>query len=197
MSCISKMDSSSSARSFAMRSRLQYPGRRRMAEAAEYFISLFRPIKTLSRTVRLRNRRMFWKVRPMPMWLTSTVLFPSVETPSRRMEPRVGLYTLVSRLKIVVLPAPFGPIRPVISVRPMARLKSATAVRPPKSMPRWRVSRIGGLPMSRSVSRFVYGCGTSLGCGLTHLLLIVCRLLLWIFCASGQPVQERLKAARQ
>ena len=30
----------------------------------------------------------------MPMWLTSTVLFPSVETPSRRIEPRVGLYTL-------------------------------------------------------------------------------------------------------
>ena len=36
------------------------------AVAAEYFISSFSAISTLSRTVRLRNRRMFWNVRAMP-----------------------------------------------------------------------------------------------------------------------------------
>src|SRR2546428_5051349 len=34
-------------------------------------------------------------------------------------------------LKIVVLPAPFGPINPTSSCGSMARLKSETAVRPP------------------------------------------------------------------
>ena len=42
----------------------------------------------------------------------------------------------VSRLKTVVLPAPLGPMRPAISVRPMAISKLLTAVRPPKSIPR-------------------------------------------------------------
>src|SRR3954454_24022168 len=46
-------------------------------------------------------------------------------------------------LKIVVLPAPFGPINPTSSCDSMARLKSATAVRPPKRIVTPRASSSG------------------------------------------------------
>src|ERR1051325_952007 len=46
-------------------------------------------------------------------------------------------------LKIVVLPAPFGPIRPTSSCCSIVRLKSATAVRPPKRMVTPRASSSG------------------------------------------------------
>src|SRR3954454_1534952 len=46
-------------------------------------------------------------------------------------------------LKIVVLPAPFGPIRPASSCGSIERLKSETAVRPPKRMVTWRASSSG------------------------------------------------------
>src|SRR4029077_15527005 len=48
-----------------------------------------------------------------------------------KISPSVGLYTPVSMLKIVVLPAPFGPISPTSSCGSMVRLKSETAVSPP------------------------------------------------------------------
>src|ERR1043165_6272543 len=46
-------------------------------------------------------------------------------------------------LKIVVFPAPFGPIRPTSSCGSMARLKSVTAVRPPKRIVTPRASSSG------------------------------------------------------
>ena len=59
------------------------------------------------------------------------------------MSPSVGLYTPVSMLKIVVLPAPFGPISPTSSPGWIAKLNSDTAVRPPKRMVTLRASRSG------------------------------------------------------
>ncbi len=53
-------------------------------------MALCRPMVTFSSTVRLENRRMFWNVRAMPIWLTLAVLLPAVSCPSSRMVPRVG-----------------------------------------------------------------------------------------------------------
>ena len=63
-------------------------------------------------TVKSLNRRIFWKVRAMPHWLISVVFLPVIFLPSRTILPVSGLYTPVSKLKIVVFPAPLGPIRP-------------------------------------------------------------------------------------
>jgi len=52
------------------------------------------------------------------------------------MSPSVGREIPVSMLKMVVLPAPLGPIRPTISPSSRWRLKSETALRPPKEMER-------------------------------------------------------------
>ena len=145
---------------------------------------LCRPSFTLSSTLRLENRRMFWKVRAMPALFTWTVFILWVSTPSTRMVPRVGWYTLVNRLNTVVLPAPLGPMRPAISVRPMAMLKSFTAARPPKSMPRWRHSRMGLLSISRSGILLVLGTGTSLT-GSFCIRLISPRLLSFLLCAHA------------
>ena len=170
------MESSSSARSWAVFSSFQYRGRRRMPLNRPQWMELCMPILTLSSTLRLLNRRMFWKVRAMPALLTCTVFMLWVSTPSSRTVPRVGWYTLVSRLNTVVLPAPLGPIRPAISVRPMAMLNSLTAVRPPKSMPRCWASRMGLLSTSRSGILLTLGTGTSLVSG-RFMLLTACRLL--------------------
>ena len=66
----------------------------------------------IDRTVKSLNRRIFWKVRAMPHWLISVVFLPVIFLPSRTILPVSGLYTPVSKLKIVVFPAPLGPIRP-------------------------------------------------------------------------------------
>src|SRR5215472_4547796 len=57
------------------------------------------------------------------------------------MRPRVGLRNLVSRLKQVVLPAPFGPIRACTVPRATFRLMPLTATNPAKSLVRSSVSR--------------------------------------------------------
>ncbi len=54
--------------------------------------------------------------------------------------PSVGLYTPVSRLNTVVLPAPLGPISPYRAPFSMEILKSSTARSPPKEMPKFFVS---------------------------------------------------------
>ena len=48
--------------------------------------------------------------------------------------PRVSGSTPVTRLKVVDLPAPFGPIRPTISPARTSKLTSLTATRPPNSL---------------------------------------------------------------
>src|SRR5699024_12504929 len=49
---------------------------------------------------------------------------------------------------------------PAISVRPTVMLKSFTAARPPKSMPKWLHSRMGDLYRSRSGMMEWLGTGT-------------------------------------
>ena len=59
-------------------------------------------------------------------------LFADDALPSKRMAPLVGVYTPVSRLNTVVLPAPLGPIRPTISFSSMVMYTLSSACRPPK-----------------------------------------------------------------
>src|SRR5699024_1662712 len=51
------------------------------------------------------------------------------------MPPSVGRYTPVNMLKTVVLPAPFGPIRPTSAPSSIFMDRSSTARRPPNEMP--------------------------------------------------------------
>src|SRR3954454_2912107 len=68
----------------------------------------------------------------MPLLMIRCGKSPAISAPSNRIEPAVGGSVPESRLKIVLLPEPFGPIRPRIS--PCATLNDTllTAVKPPK-----------------------------------------------------------------
>ena len=127
------------------------------------FVSIFecRPTLTLSSTDILLNSLIFWKVLAIPILLTWAVVLPAVALPFNMILPLVGSYTFVSILNTVVLPAPFGPIRPEISVLPMAIEKSSTAVRPPKSIPSFTTSKTGSLSASLSGSIDMLGNGTN------------------------------------
>ena len=70
------------------------------------------PTSTLSITDIFENSLIFWKVLAIPFLFMSMGDFPVISSPSSMKEPVVGLYTPVSILKTVVLPAPFGPISP-------------------------------------------------------------------------------------
>src|SRR6266498_5642903 len=88
------------------------------------------------------NRRMFWKVRPIPRCVISCGLrlrlqmpkrFVSrTSSPSKTIRPAVGGKIPVTRLKNVVLPAPFGPISPTIRPSSTSRSTSSRAAKPPK-----------------------------------------------------------------
>ena len=77
------------------------------------------PSATFSSTLMSGSTLTCWKVRPMPRRATSCEEPPgdalALEARSR---PPVGHSTPVTRLKMVLLPAPLGPIRPTISRGP-------------------------------------------------------------------------------
>ncbi|MPM32334.1 hypothetical protein SDC9_78896 [bioreactor metagenome] len=135
MSFISKKPNNSIACSLASFSAALYPKPCVNEEIKFDFILLCSPIFTLSRTDIFENKRMFWNVLAIPSLFTCAVVFPAVSVPFSIIEPLVGWYTFVRRLKIVVFPAPLGPISPHISVLPTVTEKLSTAVRPPKSIP--------------------------------------------------------------
>jgi hypothetical protein len=76
---------------------------------------------------------MFWKVRPIPRFVIACGGSPVMSSSSNSIRPLVGLYTPVSMLKKVVLPAPFGPIRLMVDPRGMVKSTLSTATRPPNS----------------------------------------------------------------
>ena len=69
---------------------------------------------TFCSTLMERNSRMFWNVRAMPRDAMRAGLQPLTSSPSNSTLPPSGRYTPVTTLNTVVLPAPFGPIRPKI-----------------------------------------------------------------------------------
>ena len=58
------------------------------------------------------NRFMIWNERDSPRPAMRRGAIPVMSCPANRTLPRSGLKRPVSTLKQVVLPAPFGPIRP-------------------------------------------------------------------------------------
>ena len=69
------------------------------------------------------------------------------------MSPEVSGNAPEIRLNIVLLPAPFGPIRPRISPLPIEKLKSFTATRPPKCLRAFRTSSSAPVPAARGRAR--------------------------------------------
>jgi hypothetical protein len=76
-----------------------------------------RPAITFSSTDNSPNSRMFWKVRAMPRSAMRYGCNRVISRPSKKSCPRFGAINPVMMLNSVVLPAPFGPIRPKISPR--------------------------------------------------------------------------------
>src|SRR5215207_6770152 len=72
--------------------------------------------------------------------------------PSNTSSPLVGVYRPVIILKNVVLPAPFGPIRPLIEPCSITKSILFTATRPPKRLVTPRASRIGAICLLRAQS---------------------------------------------
>src|SRR3954447_8888933 len=90
------------------------------------------PSSMFCRTVSRDSALVSWKVRTTPRratWCGESL--PSWR-PSKDQVPVLGWSNPVSRLNRVVLPAPFGPMRPVIPPRWISRWSTETAVRPPK-----------------------------------------------------------------
>src|ERR1700722_17502276 len=61
---------------------------------------------------------------------------PAISAPSKRIEPPLGRSVPAIRLKVVLLPEPFGPIRPRISPWRAAKDTWLTARNPPKRLER-------------------------------------------------------------
>ncbi len=87
---------------------------------------------TLATMGRWRNGRLFWKVQAIPRFTTSDTRSEVMSSPLKITRPLSGRSTRVIRRSSVVLPAPFGPMRPTIWSRRSSKLTSLTASRPPK-----------------------------------------------------------------
>src|SRR5437879_11890343 len=68
----------------------------------------------------------------MPLWMMRYGGARAISSPSNRIDPAVGSSGPDSMLKIVLLPEPFGPIRPRISPCSTRNDTLLTAVKPPK-----------------------------------------------------------------
>src|SRR5437763_11861386 len=96
---------------------------------------------TLSKMVMSGNVAGIWKVRPMPSraWVSGDARVTS--WPPNRTDPAVGTRSPERQLKNVDLPAPFGPMRPMISPSRTSRSASATARKLPNVWVTERASR--------------------------------------------------------
>ena len=102
-------------------------------------------MRTFSSTVRCGNTAEIWNERTSPMRAIAAGREPVMSRPLKKICPRVGVRNCVSRLKQVVLPAPFGPISAWIVPRVTARSTSLTATKPLNSFVSPRVSRMMSL----------------------------------------------------
>src|SRR6266571_3902342 len=116
------------------------------------------------------------------------------------MRPWVGLRNLVSRLKQVVLPAPFGPINAWIVPRSTRRLTSRTATKPANSLVRPSVSRTMSLAIERANSPLARLCrklcGKGPGAGMPSRPLPSAPAFVLRLPAQSQPLSSRRAAAR-
>src|SRR3954454_8483214 len=111
------------------------PSRSRILAAAARALAAWRsrrkaPTMTLSSTDKPAKGLTIWKVRPMPAAQISSGRSPWMARPANRISPVSGAYTPAIMLKVVVLPAPLGPISPLISPSGTANEASRTARKP-------------------------------------------------------------------
>ena len=92
------------------------------------------PIATFSSTVMSGTSLTCWKVRAMPSLTISCGGALSIFLPSTEIVPPVDVSTPVIRLKVVLLPAPFGPIRATISRACTSKETLLTATTPPNCL---------------------------------------------------------------
>ena len=112
------------------------------------------PTITFSTADIVANRRMFWNVRATPSAVILSGRIPVMSLPPKEMRPPVGLYSPVSMLKKVVLPAPLGPMIETIERGGMEKSTSLTATRPPKALTTWSaVSSPGVAPLPLAHAR--------------------------------------------
>src|SRR5690606_38751475 len=84
-----------------------------------------------------------WKARPRPRWQRWNEGSLVMSVPSSSMVPVLGSNSPERRFKVVVLPAPLGPMIAKISPRSTSNERPPTAARPPKLRPRSVALRSG------------------------------------------------------
>src|SRR5215469_13710775 len=104
---------------------------------------------TLSRIVMSGNVAGIWKVRPMPSRACASGDARVTSMPSNRTDPALGTRSPARQLKNVDLPAPFGPISPMMSPSATSRSASETARKLPNNCVTERASSsMAGLQLS-------------------------------------------------
>ena len=98
---------------------------------------------------RCANTAEIWNERTTPRRAIVDDFCDVMSSPSNRIWPEVGTRNLVSRLKQVVLPAPFGPISAWMVPRRTRRFTLSTAMKPLNSLVIARVSRMKSSPVAR------------------------------------------------
>src|SRR5271166_1649539 len=101
------------------------------------------PTITLSSTLKLAKTRPCWKVRATPHAAISSGRSPAIRRPSKTIDPASDRSRPLMRLKVVVLPAPLGPMMLTSSPSVTSRSKASTAVIPPNRRVRPRISSEG------------------------------------------------------
>ena len=125
--------------------------------------------------MRRRNSCGIWKVRTIPRRNRAWAGRPVMSWPSKRILPSVGGRAPATMLKMVLLPAPFGPMIPVMRSASTWNEQRSTAVRPPKRRVSASTARMGG-------------CGTA-GFAIASMLPILARL-----CRRRAQHEQRLAA---
>src|ERR1700722_17311200 len=103
------------------------------------------PRSTLSSTLRLAKTRPCWNVRATPSAAIASGDSRWIGWPSNRISPWSGRSSPLTMLKVVVLPAPLGPMRLTSSPSSIARSSDLTAATPPKRRVSPRISRRRGM----------------------------------------------------
>ena len=88
----------------------------------------------LSITVILESALVNWNVRTIPCLARLCEATPTMSFPKSSIEPESMESNAVRRLKNVVLPAPFGPIKAVITPDSISRCFTSTAFSPPNDL---------------------------------------------------------------
>ena len=99
------------------------------------------PVIMFSSTVRPGNSCEVWKVRPMPSAAMRLGFMPLMSVSSRTISPSLSLFSPEMTFSSVVLPAPLGPITPMITPGATSVLTLDSALTPPNAMDTSRMDK--------------------------------------------------------